>query len=92
MPAVVLLVVWGVTCPSRPCMQISPVATVALGALAKKLLEVCKNPMQPHFNHFLFESVAALIHFGASSPQHWAFVSHWHCPGLSSSAVKVWRA
>jgi CAS/CSE protein, C-terminus len=63
-PAVVLLIVWGVTCPSRPCMQIAPVATVALGELAKKLLEVCKNPMQPHFNHFLFESVAALIHFG----------------------------
>ena len=45
-------------------MQIAPVATGALGELAKKLLEVCKNPMQPHFNHFLFESVAALIHFG----------------------------
>ena len=57
---------YSVTSCSRPCMQIAPVATVALGELAKKLLEVCKNPMQPHFNHFLFESVAALIHFGES--------------------------
>ena len=30
-------------------------------ALAGMLLEVCKNPRAPGFNHYLFESVAALI-------------------------------
>lgn len=45
-------------------LQIAPVARTALHMLAKKLLEVCKNPMQPHFNHYLFESAAALIRYG----------------------------
>jgi hypothetical protein len=31
------------------------------------LLEVCKNPTQPGFNHFLFESVAALVRFTAAA-------------------------
>jgi hypothetical protein len=31
--------------------------------------QVCKNPRNPGFNHYLFESVAALIrHAGGSSP------------------------
>ena len=37
--------------------QIAPVAQVCLQQLAALLLEVCKNPMQPTFNHYLFESV-----------------------------------
>ena len=32
-----------------------------LDQLSKLLLAVCKNPTVPGFNHFLFESVAALI-------------------------------
>jgi CAS/CSE protein, C-terminus len=72
-------------------MQIAPVATVALGELAKKLLEVCKNPMQPHFNHFLFESVAALIHFGKSETalRHHHYVLHWQCLASSTPAEIV---
>ena len=35
--------------------------------LAAMLLEVCKNPTQPGFNHFLFESVAALIRYGTAA-------------------------
>ena len=42
-------------------LQIAPVAPTALDLLAKKLLQVAQNPTQPGFNHFLFESVAALI-------------------------------
>ena len=47
-------------------MQIAPVAQVCLQQLAALLLEVCKNPMQPTFNHYMFESVAALIRHTAS--------------------------
>ena len=46
---------------------IAPVAPVCLQALAQMLVEVCKNPKNPGFNHYLFESVAALIkHVGGS--------------------------
>lgn len=31
------------------------------------LLEVCKNPKSPGFNHYLFESVAALIRHGTAA-------------------------
>lgn len=47
--------------------QIAPVAPTCLQALAGMLLEVCKNPTQPGFNHFLFESVAALVRFTAAA-------------------------
>lgn len=40
---------------------IAPVAGVCLQQLTALLLAVCKNPTQPGFNHYLFESVAALI-------------------------------
>ena len=49
------------------CAQIAPVAAVALQALADRLMRVCENPQQPSFNHFLFESVAALIRFGCEA-------------------------
>lgn len=42
-------------------------APTCLQALAAMLLEVCKNPTQPGFNHFLFESVAALVRFTAAA-------------------------
>lgn len=29
------------------------------------LVEVCRNPRSPGFNHYLFEAVAALIRHGA---------------------------
>ena len=50
-------------------MQIAPVASLCLEQLAGMLLAVCANPTQPGFNHFLFESVAALIrHSAAADP------------------------
>lgn len=48
-------------------LQIAPVAPMALTLLSAMLLAVCKNPTQPGFNHFLFESVAALIRFGTAA-------------------------
>ena len=42
-------------------VQIAAVAPQCLDQLSKLLLAVCKNPTVPGFNHFLFESVAALI-------------------------------
>lgn len=42
-------------------------AAQALAALAQKLLAVCKNPQQPGFNHYLFESVAGLIRWGCAA-------------------------
>lgn len=41
----------------------------ALTVHAHVLPQVCKNPRNPGFNHYLFESVAALIKFvGSSNP------------------------
>jgi exportin-2 (importin alpha re-exporter) len=48
-------------------MQIAPVATLCLERLAAMLLQVCQNPTQPVFNHYLFESVAALIKYSAAA-------------------------
>jgi len=45
---------------------IAPVAPVCIQQLSQQLLEVCKNPTQPGFNHYLFESVAALIKYGCA--------------------------
>ena len=49
------------------CAQIAPVASLCLERLAAMLLEVCKNPTQPGFNHYLFESAAALIRVSAAA-------------------------
>lgn len=48
-------------------MQIAGVASMCLQRLAAMLLQVCQNPTQPGFNHYLFESVAALIRFSAAA-------------------------
>lgn len=48
-------------------MQITPAAPQCLEQLSKLLLAVCKNPNVPGFNHFLFESVAALIKASAAA-------------------------
>ncbi|KFM24134.1 Exportin-2 [Auxenochlorella protothecoides] len=47
----------------KPGPTIAPVAPVCLQQLSQLLLAVCKNPTQPGFNHYLFESVAALVRF-----------------------------
>ena len=52
---------------SNVLLQIAPVAAQALQALADRLMRVCENPQQPGFNHFLFESVAALIRYGSEA-------------------------
>eukprot|EP00210_Caulerpa_lentillifera_P007259 g6945.t1 len=41
--------------------EIQSVAQACLQALSRKLLDVCKNPQGPVFNHYLFEAVAALV-------------------------------
>lgn len=46
---------------------IAPVAAPALQQLSQLLLNVCKNPTQPGFNHYLFESIAALIKAGTAA-------------------------
>jgi exportin-2 (importin alpha re-exporter) len=43
---------------------IAPVAAPALQQLCDILLTVARNPTQPGFNHYLFESIAALVKFG----------------------------
>lgn len=42
-------------------------AALCLERLAAMLLQVCQNPTQPGFNHYLFESVAALIRYSAAA-------------------------
>ena len=48
-------------------LQIAPVATQCLEHLKHQLEVVCKNPKVPGFNHYLFESVAALISNSAAA-------------------------
>lgn len=46
--------------------QIKPVVDPALQQLVQVLMVVARNPTQPGFNHYLFESIGALIRFGCS--------------------------
>lgn len=51
-------------------MQIAPAIPACLSALAGErgiLMRVCQNPRQPGFNHYMFESVAALVRQGCAS-------------------------
>lgn len=41
--------------------DVKPVATICLQHLSGMLLELCKNPRNPTFAHYLFESVASLV-------------------------------
>jgi len=41
--------------------DVKPVATICLQQLSAMLLELCKNPRNPTFAHYLFESVASLV-------------------------------
>jgi len=47
--------------------EIAPLLPLCLQALAGILIEVCRNPKNPGFNHYLFETVAALIRNGAEA-------------------------
>ena len=55
-----------------PYVQITPAIPACVTALAGEqgiLMRVVQNPTQPGFNHYLFESVAALVKQGcAESP------------------------
>jgi len=42
-------------------VDVRPVATICLQHLSVMLLELCKNPRNPTFAHYLFESVASLL-------------------------------
>ena len=46
---------------------IAPVAAPALQQLSDILLGVARNPTRPGFNHYLFESIAALVKFGCQN-------------------------
>lgn len=56
---------------------VGPVTTAALSELSNTLGLVARNPTQPGFNHYLFESIAALVKFG--------------CDGSESSCSSVER-
>jgi exportin-2 (importin alpha re-exporter) len=49
--------------------DIGPVTELVLAHLTSALERVCKNPINPHYNHYLFESVAVLVR-SCCSPQH----------------------
>ena len=42
----------------------APVLSVCLAEISKMLVAVCENPRNPTFNHYLFESVAAIMRIG----------------------------
>lgn len=46
--------------------QIKPIVDPALQQLVQVLMAIARNPTQPGFNHYLFESIGALIRFGCS--------------------------
>ncbi len=41
--------------------DIAPVTELVLQHLTAALVRVCKNPVNPHYNHYLFESIAVLV-------------------------------
>jgi len=41
----------------------APYCQVIITRLTSVLTEVCRNPSHPTFNHYLFETIAALIRF-----------------------------
>ena len=49
--------------------DIGPVTPLILQHLTASLLKICKNPVNPHFNHYLFECLAVLIRSCCSSPE-----------------------
>lgn len=52
--------------------RVGPYTQLVLHKLNQTLERVCKNPVNPHFNHYMFESIALLIRnscTGAASPE-----------------------
>ena len=49
--------------------DIGPVTPLVLQHLTAALERVCKNPVNPHFNHYLFECLAVLIRSCCSTPE-----------------------
>jgi len=45
----------------RAGQDVIPVTSIVFGKLAAALERVCKNPRNPSYNHYLFESIAALV-------------------------------
>ncbi|KAL1925152.1 uncharacterized protein VTP21DRAFT_35 [Calcarisporiella thermophila] len=43
--------------------DMAPYGQIIMGKLTTILGEVCKNPSNPRFNHYLFEAIAALVRF-----------------------------
>lgn len=56
--------------------SIAPVAVPALQQLSEALLAVARNPAQPGFNHYLFESLAALVRFGCQADANSSIASY----------------
>lgn len=50
--------------------DIAPVTQLVLQHLTVVLERVCKNPVNPHFNHYLFECLAVLIRSCCSTPEN----------------------
>jgi exportin-2 (importin alpha re-exporter) len=58
--------------------DIGPVTELVLSHLTTALERVCKNPINPHYNHYLFESVALLVRSCCSTTAN---------PGLTPEAA-----
>ena len=54
---------------ARAGANIIPVTGVFFGKLSAALERVCKNPQNPSYNHYLFESIAALVRNVCSNDQ-----------------------
>lgn len=50
--------------------EILPVTGIVLERLTASLVRVCRNPSNPLFNHFLFESLAATVKFICQANPH----------------------
>ncbi|KAI8101811.1 hypothetical protein M9434_006876 [Picochlorum sp. BPE23] len=48
---------------------VGPVTSAALSELSSVLGAVARNPTQPSFNHYLFESIAALVKYGCDGSE-----------------------
>jgi exportin-2 (importin alpha re-exporter) len=55
--------------------DIAPVTELVLQHLTKALERVCRNPANPHFNHYLFECLALLVRSACSVPSPEAAIS-----------------
>jgi len=53
--------------------NISPYFEEILKKLTAKLIEISKNPSKPHFNHYLFESLAICIKIGCKMNKEYTY-------------------